>query len=318
MVKSPYSAGHFELSIDGHQSTSYLRSVEGGHVNVAVVGEAIGQDNQQIKHGSVRDIEPITIDFGLSGAQDMLKWIQSSWKKDPSYRDGQITHADFNLRATLLTEWQRALILETTFPTLDGSSKEAGYLKVKFLPEEVVTSEGDGHVISNGRASSKQKSWLPSAFRFTIDGVDGLEYTNKLDSFTIKQTVQKHYSGTNQYPELIPHHITFPSLTGTIAEAYAGGLMAWHRKVIKGTAEHQSQKTGAIEFLAPDRRTVLFTITLDGVGISKCNVVQAAANADSIKRVKFELYVASMSLDGTGALGLDGGDFTMATAGNSA
>ena len=64
-----------------------------------------------------------------------MKWIQGSWRKEFGRRNGQITHADFNLNKQVEHEFYEALITETTFPTLDGGSKDAAYLKVKLQPE---------------------------------------------------------------------------------------------------------------------------------------------------------------------------------------
>src|SRR6185503_1022681 len=98
--KRAYTAGHFELQIDGAVSTAYLRSIEGGHVKANTVTEPIGPDLNQIKHASTVQIEPFTVDFGISGANDVLKWIQASWRKNYGRRNGQITHADFDLYQT--------------------------------------------------------------------------------------------------------------------------------------------------------------------------------------------------------------------------
>jgi hypothetical protein len=59
-----------------------------------------------------------------------------------------------------------------------------------------------------------------------------------------------------------------------------------------------------LEFLAPDRNKVLFRINMDQVGLLSTQMLQSTANSDQIKRVKFEVYVGQMLLDGSGALGL--------------
>lgn len=307
LEKRPYTAGHFELQIDGHATTAYLRSVDGGHVRTNLVDEPIGSENARIKHSSTVDIDPFTIDIGISGAGDVLRWIQASWRKDWSRRNGQITHADFNLTSTFEHEFFDALISETTFPTLDGSSREAAYLKVKVQPERVVTRKATGGTI-RGNLGPKQKLWMPSAFRLRLDGIDDLKYVNKVDSFTIKQGIKKLYTGDpeDRFPQIEPTKIEFPNLTGTIALQYADKLFAWSDESIsKGKADPKAQKTGAIEFLSPDRKDVIFRINLFEVGLLNLSVSQSTANSDQIKRAKFELYVGRMDIDGNGALGLE-------------
>ncbi|MBX3156968.1 MAG: phage tail protein [Deltaproteobacteria bacterium] len=305
LQKRSYAQGHFELRIDGHATTAYLKSVEGGFSKVSVVDEPIGPHNERIKHSSTVEIDPISIEFGISGAKDILKWIQKSWRKQHMRYSGQITHADFNLHPTFEHEMMDCLITETAFPTLDGSSKEAGFLKCKIQPERTkyrTLPPSESKIKSDlGR---KQKSWLPSNFRFTIDGIDDMQYTNKLDGFTVKQGIKKFYTGEDRFPTIEPTKIEFPNLSGTIALAYADKLFKWHEEmVMKGGKDHRLQKSGAIEFLSPDLKQTLFTINLFEIGIANVTIDKSTANTDSIKRVKFELYVGRMDIDGS--LGLE-------------
>lgn len=307
LSKRSYTAGHFELQIDGHASTAYLKSVDGGHVRASVVDEPIGHENIRVKHTSTVDIEPFSIDFGLSGANDVLLWIQNSWRKNFARRNGQINHANFDLYSTFEHEFFDALIAETTFPTLDGSSKEAGYMKIKVQPERVVTRKATGSQL-RAHIGSKQKLWLPSGFRLNIDGLDEMKYTNKIESFSIKQGIKKLYTGEDRFPQIEPTKIEFPNITGTISLAYADRLLKWYDDyVIKGQADPKAQKSGSIEFLSPDRSRTIFQINLYEIGLHHCQVVQSTANSEQIKRVKFELYVGRMDIDGGGALGLEQG-----------
>jgi tail tube protein gp19 len=305
--KKSYTSGHFELQIDGHASTAYLKSVEGGFVRASVIDEPIGTHNERIKHTSTVDVEPFTVDFGISGAKDVLLWIQGSWRKDWDRRNGQITHANFNLYETFEHEFYDALIQETTFPTLDGSAKEAAYIKCKIQPERVVTKKlpGSGARV-DGVLSPKQKMWTPAAFRFNIDGIDDMKYTNKLESFTIKQGIKKLYTGVSRFPQIEPTNIQFPNLTGTISLQYADKLLQWHEDYINtGKHDPKAQKTGSIEFLAPDRKQTIFRINLYEVGLNFAAIESSTANAEQIKRVKFEMFVHRMELDGSGQLGFE-------------
>jgi hypothetical protein len=304
----PHTAGHFELTIDGHVSTAYLKAVDGGHIKTAVMDEPIGPENLRIKHGSVSEIEPISLEIGLSGGTDILKWIQGSWNKEFSRRNGMITHADFDLYKTFEHEFMDALITETTFPTLDGGSKDAAYLKIKIQPEHVVTKKatGSGRVSSN--LGTKQKLWTASSFRLEIDGIPEFEQVNKIDSFTIKQGIKKLYTGEEKLPQIEPTKIEFPHITGTLALHWADKLIKWHEETNVnrvGSADPKVQKHGSLTFLGPDRKSVLFRIELYHVGLHNLTVMPSTANSDQIKRAKFELFVGSMEIDGKGPLGLE-------------
>jgi hypothetical protein len=303
--KRSYTAGHFELLIDGHASTAYLKSVDGGFTKAQLIDEPVGPANERIKHTSVVEIDPFTIDFGISGANDILRWIQGSWNKKYGRRNGVVSHANFNLKKTFEHEFREALITETSFPALDGSSKEAAYMKIKIQPEFVRTKKLAGSEMAQGNMGQKQKMWMASGFRLNIDGIDEMKYTNKIDAFTIKQSVKKFYVGQERFPQIEPTKIEFPHITGTIALEYADKLMEWHEKyVMKGQSDNKAQKTGSIEFLTPQRDKTIFSINMYEVGLMSLQVLPSQANQDQIKRLKFELYVGRMDLDGS-YLGLE-------------
>ncbi|TMQ03357.1 MAG: hypothetical protein E6J91_47330 [Deltaproteobacteria bacterium] len=301
------TAGHFELLIDGHKTTAFLKQIEGGWSRANVVDDAVGADQNRIKQIATVDIDPFSLEFGLAGANDLLQWIKGSWSRKYSRRNGQITHADFDLYSTYQHEFFEALIVETTFPTLDGAAKDGGYVKCKIQPERVVTKKlPPGSPRVEGIVSPKQKMWTPSAFRFNIDGIDDMKYVNKLDSFTITQGIKKLYTGAGRFPQIEPTNIKFPNLTGTISLQYADKLLQWHEDYINsGAADPKAQKTGSIEFLSPDRKQTIFRINLYEVGLNFAAIESATANAGQIKRVKFEMFVHRMDLDGQGALGFE-------------
>jgi T4-like virus tail tube protein gp19 len=303
--KKSFTSGHFQLEIDGHKSTAYLKSVDGGHVVANAVDEPIGTHNQRIKSISTLDVEPFTLDFGLSGARDVLKWIRASWNKKYTRRNGMITHANFDLERTYEHEFFEALITETTFPALDGAAKDTAYLKVKIQPERVVERKIPPGPKVSPQGGIKQKLWTANSFRLTIDGLNGFEYTNKIEAFTIKQGVKKSFVGESRFPQIEPTKLEFPHLVGTLGLDYADDLLKWrddyHRD---GGAEVPNQRSGELEFLGPDKKQVIFSINLFEVGIHKVALQQSQANQDSIKRVKYELYVGRMEMDGA-AFGMD-------------
>jgi hypothetical protein len=305
MLPTAYTSGHFELSIDGAKTTAYLKSLDGGYMGHSVVTESVGGENKQIKHSAVADVDPISIELGMSGSTCVLQWIQDSLNKNYQQRSGQINHANFDMKTVFEHEFSDALITEVTFPALDAASKEPAYLKVKFQPKAVASRKTRGAKLTP-IGGSKQKLWLCSAFRFNIDGIDEAKFTNKIESFTIKQNIKKLHTGMFREIELAPSKIELPNLTGLIGLDRADGILDWYEKyVCKGQKDPKAQKSGSIEFLSPDRKDVLFRIALFNIGIIKAGPQQSTANADQIKRVKFELYVGDMKLDGPGALGLE-------------
>jgi hypothetical protein len=310
LTRNSYAGGHFELQIDGHEPTAWVKSVAGGWSRAQIGEESVGSGPERLKQISKVDIEPITVEFGLIGAKDMLKWIQRSWNRnDHCQRNGQITHADFDGQTMFEHQFYRAVITDTTFPTLDGASKEDGYITCKLQPEGVETKAyaTPGRQTSSN-ATPQQKMWTPAAFRFHIEGVDGMQYVNKIDTFTVSLETKKFYAGSSRFAEIVPLHLKFPNITGTISLKYADQLIKWGKQYIgtkegPGSRDKVSHKDASIEFLSPDRKQTIFQIKLSQVGLAYVGVEPSKANQEQIKRVKFELYVHQMSIEGSSVLG---------------
>jgi len=291
-----YIAGFFQMALDGERNLSYLKRVNGGLEHQEFAQEGFGDDNKRLIHGTVANIDEISFEFGMAGAAPILKWIKESWDKDFGRRSGQIDHADFNTNIVLTQEFSNALITETTFPTLDGSANENAYLRVKFMPEGVDSNRAGGKL--DGDAFVDEKQWNCSLFRFSIDDVPGVEYSNRIESFSVKQKVMKLATGEARFPELFPVALEFPQIVGTVAEAYGAGLWDWHDEYIrKGRRDPKALKTAHLEILAPDM-SVLWRVNFFHVGLKKLEVADSTANSGQIKRLKYTLTVESMELDG--------------------
>jgi hypothetical protein len=306
--RNAYTSGHFLFRLDGSPDTSWLKSVDGGGVKASVTAESVGPDNLQLKHVSTVEIEPLSFEIGMSASSPVFEWIQDSWlKKDFSRRNGEVIHADFNLKSVLEQPFRDALISEVTFPALDGSDKNAAYLTVKILPEQISLKKGDGNTL-RGIETQKQKLWTPSSFRLDIGNGEldpDCDHVNKIESFTVKQKIKPLYVGKSRYPELEPTGVEFPNLTLSLAAAYADGFIKWYNEhLIEGRRDPDQQKEGAIEFLDPTTSEVIFRVKLHEIGIHHLTIEKSEANAESIKRCKVELFVQSMELDlGTSGLG---------------
>ncbi len=299
-----YTAGHFQLNIDGMPSTAFIKSIEGGYPKMNSVDEQVGGDNMRIKHATSTEVDPITIEVGMSQTDFLLKWVKDSWEKKFARYSGSIVSGNFDYKAQLEQWFYDSLITETTFPTLDASSKDALYLKVKLQPERVDFRQGDDHVLAFAH-SSKQKLWSAAAFRLVIDGID-TRHVNKIDSFTIKQGVKPVAPGPSRFAQYEPTKIDFPDLSFHMSSKHSGEVYNWyHDVVIKGKKDPLAERNGAIEFLDTSRKEVLLRVVLKDVGIKQWTRPKMEANQDAIARCKVDLFVGAMELDGDARLGLE-------------
>jgi hypothetical protein len=291
----PNSAGQMYLTFDGLPGWAYIRSVDGGFVKTNVVDEPIGIENLHIKHTSTVEIEPFSVELGMSAGREILHWIQQSWRKEYSRRHGDVVHGDFDHKSIGCHHFVDALITETTFPTLDGSAREAAYLKFKFLPESVnyVPERGGRPFLTI--TDSAQKDFSLNAFRLTIDKAPIIGVT-KIEGFTVKQGIKRLYVGQQRFPQIEPTKIEFPNIVVTIPETNALPIFAWYQEFIMKGGRDDKHTTGAIEFLSPDKQRVILTVELKEVGLVSANIIASQANQASSKNVRFELYVGAMDL----------------------
>jgi len=298
------SASHFQLTIDGMASTAFVKSVDGGWPKINVSDEPIGGEIQHIKHGTTVEVDPISLEVGMSSADFLLYWIAKSWERKFARHDGSIIHADFDKKCTFIHEFMGALIEETTFPTLDAASKDVAFLKVKLRPEAIKFQKGDGHTIQASQQGN-QKFWQCSAFRFSLDGLD-CKKVNKVEGFSVKQGIKPVTSGFARLPELEPTSVTYPDLKISMTHANSGSVFKWYDDVVcQGKKDTATERDGSIEFLAPNRDDCLLRINLYGVGIKGFNIPKAEANQESMKRCTFDLYVTRMEIAGDVRYGLE-------------
>jgi hypothetical protein len=301
-TKTPNAAGSFELSLDGARQSAYVRSCEGGFLKAAVIDESVGPDILHIKHTSTIEIEPFAFEVGLAGSHSILKWIQSSWKKEYTRKHGHLIHGDFNHKGIRSQEFSDALITETTFPALDATSREQPYLKLKMLAEAVKYEPTS--IALKGVFDRAQKEWSLNSFRLIIDDIE-TNGVSKIEAFTVKQGVKRLYTGGQRLPQIEPTKIEFPNLVVSIAEANSSPIFAWYKNVVvNGQPEPAAGRTGAIEFLSPDRKRVMLHISLANVGIASATLVASQGNQNATKMCKFELYVGSMEIDFAASKGL--------------
>ncbi|MEO8089649.1 MAG: hypothetical protein ABI703_05070 [Gemmatimonadales bacterium] len=286
-----YGSGNFALKLDGIPVGS-LKSLAGGAALGDVVVERLGPDKVAKKHlGGIR-YEEISFEVGFS-AKPITDWIAASWKGSSARKNGSIQLADYNYNVRGEREFTSALITGTTIPTLDGGSKEPGFLTVTLAPEAVRQMAGSGRLAS---ADVRGKQWMTSNFRFEMDGLDATRVI-RIDSFTVSQRVTENPVGEMRDYEKEPAGIVFPNLKVTMAEVSAPSWAKWHEDfVVNGKSSDSEEKNGAIIFLDSSRSNELGRVNLFHCGIFRFGSEPAVAHHEGVARVTADLYCERMEL----------------------
>jgi phage tail-like protein len=297
-MKRGMTAGRFAVDLDGIMA-GWVNSVEGGQASADVVSEKVGVDHLVKKHIAGVKYEDITLVCGLGMSRAFYEWIKSSFDRKYLRKNGHIYYADYNGKVVESTEFLHALITEIGFPALDASSKDAAKMTVKFSPETTRQSGGGLHV-APGKfpvGTGQQKKWSPANFRLTIDGLDCTR-VNKIEALTVKQKVIDNQLGEFRSYEREPANLEVPNLVITTAHSHAHSFKKWYKSfVIEGNSEEDKEKTGTLEYLTSDLKTVLFTVTFHNLGVFKLTDDKLEAGSESLRRTKVEMYCEEMHFE---------------------
>jgi hypothetical protein len=289
-----YVSGNFFLTLEG-ASCGFVKSVDGGAISAEVISEPIGPAGFAKKHVGQPKYEEFTLQVGFSMASPVYDWIQKSWTLKVNPVAGSVVALDTQLAAKSERQFSHALITETTIPAMDGSSKEPAYMTIKFAPESTRTVEPATSKVPGELGKNEQKVFLPANFTLEIEGLD-CSKVNKIDSFTVRQTVVTAAIGEARDSAKSPSRLEFPNLKIHLAEVAAKTWTDWHRTfVIEGRNDEKQEKSGTLTLLGTDaEKTVVAKIKFYNMGICSLKPEKAEANADQIRRVEAELYVERM------------------------
>jgi phage tail-like protein len=293
-----YVAGKYALEIDGINA-GWVMSAEGGHATSDVVQEKLGPDHIIKKHIAGVKYEDISLSVGTGMSKGFYNWMKDSFDHKYSRKNGAVITADYDYKEHSRLTFTNALITEIGFPALDAGSKDAAKMTIKCKPEYTRFTTGASGSIAGKFANKQevQKKWLPSNFRLKIDDLDCTK-VNKIEAITIKQKVVENPVGELRDYECEPAHLEIPNLVVTFPESHAEKWFKWHEEfVIKGNNGDKEEKGGSLEFLSPNLKDVLFTITFDHLGIFKLTPEKVEAGSENIRRLKAELYCEEMKFD---------------------
>jgi len=112
-------------------------ATEGGGIRAGVISEPSGPGEVAKKHIGPPQCEELAAELGFALPKPVVEWIRASWRFESPRKDGSVVALDPLGVARSERQFSQALLTEVTFPKLDGSSKDAAYMKIKFAPESI-------------------------------------------------------------------------------------------------------------------------------------------------------------------------------------
>jgi hypothetical protein len=283
--KRSYTAGHFSLTLDG-VDVGIVKSAKGGGLAADVATNSLGPTTTQKKHVTKFRYEPITLEVGLDASPAIATWIDETLTLTAQRRNATLFECSQDFKAVTEQAMTGSLIEEVTFPTLDASSKEPGYLKLEIVAEQ--SRRQAGGAACSKELGTKQKSALLGNFKVELDGID-TKGVAAIDAFTIKTQLVNDSIGEQRNSIATAAKVEIPNLTLSVARAQGAEFEAWANDfLVKGNNGDDKEKSGAIVFLDPTLKETA-RLSLTNVGISGFTV-----DPKDPARLKVSLYVEGM------------------------
>jgi hypothetical protein len=286
------------LRLDGLPAAdlSFIQSSGGGTVFADVTSTTLAGDHFAHKQPGLPKNEDVIVRLGTSMSAALFEWIAGSWGPTPESRDGAILGCDHTFKIRRERQFHGALVAETTFPTLDGASKQSGSVTVRIRPAGLSpeTDPGTPLVVPIG-PGAKQKLWLASNFRLQIGGLD-CSKVSRIEAFTVRRAIDTIASGSGGM-SLQAGMVDFPNLRITLSTASAATWAAWHQDfVVNGNNGPGAERAGSLSILAPNLQSELVRIELLGLGIVRFAPETDEKGGSVLSRMTAELYCEQMQL----------------------
>jgi len=300
-LKDSYTGGRFAFEFDDRNSAGFVSGIDGAHFKSDAITYQSGADFFVTKYAGRAKYDDITINVGAAMSPPFWKWVAASLEGKSSRRNGALVGYDFDFHERSRRSFYAGLIAEIGFPALDAASKNAATLAIKITPEHIEYKKGDGHKFSGGQAQdqmTKQKRWLTSNFRFSLDRFKGSDAMKsvKVEAFTVKQAIIDNPVGTEKYSRKEVGRLELPQIIVTFPESQMEKWMEWWDESVGKGDRKDKTTTGIITYYANDQKSELMHIELAGVSLVSVELDKYEAQKESIASAKATLVIEGLTL----------------------
>ena len=298
IVRYSFGTSRFVLEADGN-TVGVLKDYDGGTVGAEVVLEAPGEAGIIGKHlGRLRyeDLRLTTSSDFLKAPSPFFNWVADTLGRNFTRHEGSVRALDRNSQETRRTNFGDGLLTEVGFPALEGGSKDPALFHFVIKPRKLEVKAGSGEKVT--LPIGKSKAALSSNYRLTIDKLDtAVKKVSKIDAFSVKMQVLYFGDEGCSPQEFDAGPLAIDDLVIHCAESAAKELYDWHQDfVINGDCrgESKGERSGTLELLALDFKTVLLTIQFKGLGLHELSV--EGGRGANIAQVVARMYCEQVTL----------------------
>lgn len=297
MVRS-YVGGYFGLQFDGDPATGILKTCtpanyEGEKMEIPSSAEYLNR--KALQNSKVGEFK---CTFGMHAqTKPWYDWVNMTLESKHGYKNGALKIGDYNLDCKYEIQFRDALLTSFALPAMDAGAKETGVIECGFRPEWMEVKAGSGK-LDRAAVNVAQKSFLPSNFKFTIDGLeDSCSKVSKVDALTIKQTVIDDPIGSARHAQIIGSKVEVPDVVWTTSEVVADQVLAWHKDfVIDGKCDDSMERNGELILLDPSTTKELLHVTFEHLGIMKLAPEKIDQKGAQARKVTITCYCEKITI----------------------
>lgn len=295
-----YASGSYVVYIAGAPGAWVSRIAGGGASSYVVLEKPGSPGSYPKKHAGSVQYEDITLSIGGPMEKGMQDWVKQAIGAAATQRkDGYFVSLDASYKEHSRTTWKDGTISDVTFPALDANNKDSVFISVSIAPSFTQFSLASaGQANKDGGANrAKAKGLNGHAFRLSLSGLDSVsQYVSRVEPLSVRYKIVTDPIGDQRQYQKTPGAVDVSNLVFSVPEHRAAALYQWHDDfVVKGHNGDANEKTATLELLTPDMKMVIYKLTLRGVGILK--LTPDAASNESVRLLRAEAYVESVSLD---------------------
>jgi hypothetical protein len=271
-----FAASRYGLEIDGAE-VGFLESVEGGNAVAEVITDASGKRLGKLSY------EPLRVSLAIPPHADVTKLLGEVAGNGAGRRTIGIVGYDLNMKATSFREFLGAVPTEIAIDKLDAATAKGGTSAlITFQAEQMRVGDKSG---AAGKLASKAK--VASQFRFSVSGLESSAIAS-VELPVWKRDVIRG-SGDVKGASATLGKADLTTFAVAIAASQAQPWLDWFEQFAI-LRKDGNERTAKLELLTADAQTVLYTISLAGVGIAALRSPKAEANKETIAKLEATLY----------------------------
>lgn len=148
-------------------------------------------------------------------------------------------------------------ILEIAFPSLNASSKDAGFASIRLKPEHIDLTLGNNSRVTLPTNTGKIKAFVSSNYEFEIDTISNSNKISKVSPVTIIPHLNSNRDLKNNLD-----FIEFKSIEITLSESEINNAdwQSWLNDFVKN--QQKEGRNGVLKYLTADFKTSLLEISV--------------------------------------------------------